>query len=35
MNIKYNTKAVVTIPGWAESTMGARSWAELPAAAVQ
>jgi adenylosuccinate synthase len=24
-----------SIPGWAESTMGARSWAELPAAAVK
>src|SRR3546814_9404207 len=24
-----------SIPGWAESTMGARSWADLPAAAVQ
>ncbi|MGD1876568.1 MAG: adenylosuccinate synthase [Kiloniellaceae bacterium] len=24
-----------TIPGWSESTMGARSWAELPAAAVK
>ncbi|MPZ11470.1 MAG: adenylosuccinate synthase [Kiloniellaceae bacterium] len=24
-----------TIPGWPESTMGARSWAELPAAAVK
>jgi adenylosuccinate synthase len=24
-----------TIPGWHESTMGARSWAELPAAAVK
>jgi adenylosuccinate synthase len=24
-----------SIPGWPESTMGARSWAELPAAAVK
>jgi adenylosuccinate synthase len=24
-----------TIPGWRESTKGARSWAELPAAAIK
>jgi adenylosuccinate synthase len=24
-----------TIPGWSESTAGARSWAELPAAAIK
>jgi len=24
-----------SIPGWSESTMGARSWADLPAAAVK
>ena len=28
------TPVYETIPGWPESTMGARSWAELPAAAV-
>ena len=24
-----------TVPGWSESTAGARSWAELPAAAIK
>ena len=24
-----------TLPGWTESTAGARSWAELPAAAIK
>ncbi|MEC7576502.1 MAG: adenylosuccinate synthetase, partial [Pseudomonadota bacterium] len=29
------TPVYETIPGWSESTYGARSWADLPAAAVK